>query len=426
MTNTILSEGADTLITSHFRQGQLPWQVEKAISIAPEGEMRDMLLLSLLTNYAYALPAMRMYHGFPHHVYGPELMTMVLAPAASGKGIMNYAKQLLQGIENEHGEFIFLPANTSSAALMSYLQMLKGRGIMMATEIDTLSKALGSSTGGFSDVLRCMFEHETISKLRKNHEEFIEITDPHFAVLISGTYNQLKPLIKSRENGLMSRFACYVVKQTQDFDDRVWLDAEEDAVPQDIALYEQLGHELSLRYGWMRKAKHSCYFYLTDAQRKTITRMFRAMYDIYRKSFGNEFDSILKRMPVIMKRIAMILTGLRMDMTQALPERMVCSEDDFETMILIGHKLLMHSAMMFQMLPENKDAAPGEIGHTLIQRQFFDMLPADFTKQDAVKQAEVLGIGYKTIDRWLQKSINCNEIQHVAHGKYCKTIDKIA
>ena len=50
----------------------------------------------------------------------------------------------------------------------------------------------------------------------------------------------------------------------------------------------------------------------------------------------------------------------------------------------------------------------------------------DFTKQDAVKQAEVLGIGYKTIDRWLQKSINCNEIQHVAHGKYCKTIDKIA
>ena len=426
MTNTILSEGADTLITSHFRQGQLPWQVEKAISIAPEGEMRDMLLLSLLTNYAYALPAMRMYHGFPHHVYGPELMTMVLAPAASGKGIMNYAKQLLQGIENEHGEFIFLPANTSSAALMSYLQMLKGRGIMMATEIDTLSKALGSNTGGFSDVLRCMFEHETISKLRKNHEEFIEITDPHFAVLISGTYNQLKPLIKSRENGLMSRFACYVVKQTQDFDDRVWLDAEEDAVPQDIALYEQLGHELSLRYGWMRRAKHSCYFYLTDAQRKTITRMFRAMYDIYRKSFGNEFDSILKRMPVIMKRIGMILTGLRMDMTQALPERMVCSEDDFETMILIGHKLLMHSAMMFQMLPENKDAAPGEIGQTLIQRQFFDMLPADFTKQDAVKQAEVLGVSVKTIDYWLTKYVQSNEIQRIMNGKYQKIKGKIA
>ena len=422
MKKIISSEGTDTLITTHFRQGQLPWQVEKAISIAPEGEMRDMLLLSLLTNYAYALPAMRMYHGFPHHVYGPELMTMVLAPAASGKGIMNYAKQLLKGIEKEHGELIFLPANTSSAALMSYLKMLKGRGIMMATEIDTLSKALGSTTGGFSDVLRCMFEHETISKLRKNQEELIEIPDPHFAVLLSGTYNQLKPLIKSRENGLMSRFSCYVVKQTQDFDDRVWLDADEDAVPQEVTLYEQLGHELSQRYAWMRKAKHSCYFYLTDAQRKTITRMFRAMYETQRHAFGNEFDSILKRMPVIMKRIGMILTGLRMDITQPLPERAVCSEQDFETMLLIGHKLLLHAAMMFQMLPENKETTPGEIGHTLIQKQFFEMLPADFTKQDAVKQAEVLGVNVRTMEDWLEKAIQQTVIERIMKGRYHKRI----
>ena len=421
-----LSEGANTLITTHFRQGQLPWQVEQAISIAPQGEMRDMLLLSVLTNCAYALPAMRMYHGFPHHVYGPELMTMVLAPAASGKGIMNYGKRLLQSIEDEDGEFIYLPANTSSAALMSYLKMLKGRGIMMATEIDTLSKALSSTTGGFSDTLRCMFEHETISKLRKGQEELIEIPDPHFNVLISGTYNQLKPLIKSRENGLMSRFACYVVKQTQDFDDRVWLDAEDDAVPQEVVLYAQLAKEISQRYAWMKKAKHACYFYLTDAQRKSITRMFRGMYETLRPAFGNEFDSILKRMPVIMKRIGMIFTGFRLDMNEPLPERVVCSEDDFEAILLIGHKLLLHSAMMYQMLPQNKDAAPGEIGQSLIQKQFFQMLPADFSKQDAIEQAKVLGIPLKTINNWLTKFTQSNEILHVAHGLYQKKTPKSA
>ena len=424
MLNTHSSEGADTLITSHFRQGQLPWQVEKAISIAPEGEVRDMLLLSVLTNCAYAMPAIRMYHGFPHHVYGPELMTMVLAPAASGKGIMNYGKQLLQGIENEHGEFIYLPANTSSAALMSYLKMLKGRGIMMATEIDTLTKALDSTTGGFSDTLRCMFEHETISKLRKNHEELIEIPDPHFSVLISGTFNQLKPLIKSRENGLMSRFASYVVKQTQDFDDRVWLDAEEGAVPQEVVLYQQLAKEISQRYAWMKKSKHYCYFYLTDAQRKSITHMFRAMYDTLRPAFGNEFDSILKRMPVIMKRVGMILTGFRLDMSQPLPERVVCSEDDFKTILLIGHKLLLHAAMMFQMLPNSKDATPGEIGHNLVQKQFFQMLPTDFTKQDAVKAAEVLGIASRTMERWLAKSIQLLEVERINQGAYKKQSSK--
>ncbi len=92
------------------------------------------------------------------------------------------------------------------------LIMLRGRVIILVTEIDTLSKALGGTTGGFSDTLRCIFEHETISKLRKNKEELIEMPDPHFAVLISGTYNQLKSLFKSRKNNLMSRFACYVVK----------------------------------------------------------------------------------------------------------------------------------------------------------------------------------------------------------------------
>ena len=297
---------------------------------------------------------------------------------------------------------------------------------MMATEIDTLTKALGSTTGGFSDTLRCMFEHETISKLRKNQEELIEIPDPHFSVLISGTFNQLKPLIKSRENGLMSRFASYVVKQAQDFDDRVWLDADEDAVPQEVILYDQLSKEISQRYAWMKKAKHACYFYLTDAQRKSITRMFRGMYDTLRPAFGNEFDSILKRMPVIMKRVGMILTGFRLDMSQPLPERVVCSDDDFDTLLLVGHKLLLHAAMMFQMLPTSKDTAPGEIGQNLVQKQFFQMLPADFTKQDAVKTAEVLGIGNKTIDRWLQKFVNSSEIQHVAHGKYIKNISKIA
>lgn len=62
----------------------------------------------------------------------------------------------------------------------------------------------------------------------------------------------------------------------------------------------------------------------------------------------------------------------------------------------------------------------------LISSTDFFSRPRTRTIAPAVKHAEVLGIGYKTIDSWLQKSINCNEIQHVAHGKYSKSIDKIA
>ena len=54
------------------------------------------------------------------------------------------------------------------------------------------------------------------------------------------------------------------------------------------------------------------------------------------------------------------------------------------------------------------------------------MLPTDFTKQDAIRQAEVLGIPLKTINNWLTKFTQSNEILHVAHGFYRKTSPKIA
>ena len=103
-----------------------------------------------------------------------------------------------------------------------------------------------------------------------------------------------------------------------------------------------------------------------------------------------------------------------------MPERVECSEEDFETMLLIGHKLLMHAAMVYRMLPEVKKQNIGEIGVNMLQRQFFGMLPTDFTKQDAVKQAEVLGISVDTMKRWLTKYTQSGEIQRIEQGKYRK------
>ena len=239
-------------------------------------------------------------------------------------------------------------------------------------------------------------------------------------MLLSGTPNQVAPLLRNRENGLMSRFGCYVVNSRMDFDDHVWDVEEEGNMPREAVLYDRLATKLADRYLWMETAGHACYFYLTDAQLKTIKRMFRSEYDTYSQEFGDLFDATLKRMPVIMKRIGMILTGLRLDTTKPLPKRVVCSEEDFQTMLLIGHKLLMHAAMVFQMMPELKTTPMGEIGGNMLQRQFFQMLPTDFTKQEAIQQAQVLGVNQRTMERWLVKLIQSSNIQHVAHGEYHK------
>ena len=432
--SNLITEKQDLLITPHLTDGQLPTLLEQAVAVAPAGETRDMLLLSLLTNCGYALPAMRMLHGRPHHTYSPELLTMIVAPAASGKGIMNYGRLLLQAIKGStprdhasrrgsrcnNGKQVYIPANSSASALIKVMDEYDGRGIVFATEMDTLTQTLRAAYGHFGDLVRCIFEHETVSQLRRQNNEFIEIRNPRIAMLLSGTPNQVEPLLRNRENGLMSRFGCYVVNSRMDFDDNVW-DVEEDGnTPSEAVLYDRLATELGDRYLWMETAGHECYFYLTDAQLKTIKRMFRSEYDTYSAEFGDLFDASLKRMPVIMKRIGMILTGLRLDMKKPLPERVVCSEEDFQTMLLIGHKLLMHAAMVFQMMPELKATPMGEIGGNMLQRQFFQMLPTDFTKQEAVKQAEVLGVNQRTMERWLVKLIQSSNIQHVAHGEYHK------
>ena len=422
--SNFITEKQDLLITPHLVEGQLPTLLEQAVAVAPAGETRDMLLLSLLTNCGYALPAMRMLHGRPHHTYSPELLTMIVAPAASGKGIMNYGRLLLQAIEGNNGKQVYIPANSSASALLKMMDEYDGRGIVFATEMDTLTQTLRAAYGQFGDIVRCIFEHETVSQLRRQNNEFIEIRSPRIAMLLSGTPNQVSPLLRNRENGLMSRFACYVVNSRMDFDDKVWDIDTEGNTPLEAILYDRLASELGDRYLWMETAGHECYFYLSDAQLKTIRRMFRSEYDNYSAEFGDLFDASLKRMPVIMKRIGMILTGLRLDMTQPLPERVVCSDEDFQTMLLIGHKLLMHAAMVFQMMPELKATPVGEIGGNMLQRQFFQMLPTDFTKQDAIEQAQVLGVHIRTLERWLGKYVQTADIEHISHGNYRKISHK--
>ena len=80
----------------------------------------------------------------------------------------------------------------------------------------------------------------------------------------------------------------------------------------------------------------------------------------------------------------------------------------------------MHAAMVFQMMPELKATPVGEIGGNMLQRQFFQMLPTDFTKQEAVKQAEVLGVNVRTMEDWLEKAIQQTVIERIMKGRYHK------
>ena len=54
------------------------------------------------------------------------------------------------------------------------------------------------------------------------------------------------------------------------------------------------------------------------------------------------------------------------------------------------------------------------------------MLSTDFTKQETVKQAEVLGVNVRTMERWISKSAQTAHIERLAAGLYGKIPSYIA
>ena len=91
----------DLYITPNLQPGQLPEQLQRAISVTNIPSQQDMLLLGTLTAVSYALPRVRILHGQPQHSYYPNLMSLVVAPPAAGKGVLNYTHRLMAPIQDK-------------------------------------------------------------------------------------------------------------------------------------------------------------------------------------------------------------------------------------------------------------------------------------------------------------------------------------
>ncbi len=54
------------------------------------------------------------------------------------------------------------------------------------SEVDTHTQTLRAAYEQFGDIVCCIFEHETVSQLRRQNNEFIEIRSPRIAMLLAG------------------------------------------------------------------------------------------------------------------------------------------------------------------------------------------------------------------------------------------------
>ena len=131
-----------------------------------------------------------------------------------------------------------IPGNNTGTGILQNIMDSNGTGLICESEADTVSTAIGTEYGNWSDTLRKAFDHDRLSYNRRTDREYKETTACYLSVLLSGTPAQIKPLISSPENGQFSRNIFYYMPRVGEWKDQFGedeLDVE--------AEFIRMGHE---------------------------------------------------------------------------------------------------------------------------------------------------------------------------------------
>ncbi len=405
-----------------------------------EGREKDIVLISSIGVISSCLPNIcGIYDG--NTVY-PHLYAIIIAPPASGKGSMNYARLLIQDIHNkilseskkeytdcqqnkkskDKGDnknnkpcppikIKILPANTSTAEMYSYLGSSKHGLLIIESEADTMGQMFKNDWSNYSDVLRKGFHHEPASISRKVEKVFEDIQEPKLAVVISGTPDQLKPIIQSKQNGLFSRFIIYNFDEISKFKD---VFAPKNRENKDVFI--TIGRKIFDLYGSLIKLKDTIEFSFTPEQRTKFLKRLQIIHTDITKNI-EDFTPNLYRHGLIMFRIAMIFTVIRNNENIIKGQKsLVCSNEDFMTALNLIKTLLRHSLYTFKTLDN---------GFLSIQDE--DILDnvgnneyGTFERKDAILVGERYGIPTRTMDDKLSQWQKRKIIKKIKKGCYKK------
>lgn len=423
-------ENHETLIKEEI-YNELPDELKK-LTENFKGRERDIVLLSSIGVLSNCLP--NIYGNYDGDDIYPQLYFVFIAPAASGKGVMNYSRALIQLIHDKirkdskrakqicekknrdekkmsnecpKTEIKIVPANSSTSEIYTYLDRSKFGVIIIESEIDTLSQNFKQDWGNYSDVLRKSFHHEPISLSRKIDDDYKNVEEPRLAMVISGTPDQLKPLIQSTENGLYSRCIIYGFKELSEFKD-VFAEKTRNSK---IA-FEDLGGEIFKLYGMLQALEKPVEFKLTEEQQSDFLKRLRSIRESIIANHHNNFISNLHRHGLIFFRIAMIITAIRnKDQLPTLKE-MKCNDTDFKLALSLTTQLLRNSLRVYNSFKH------GDL--TAQEEEFISSLNDSFTTQEAYILGEKLDITKRTIDDKLSQWQVKRVIKRFKKGHYLK------
>ncbi len=415
--------------------GNLPQLLKRILEPIKSRREQDMLLMSSLVGLGSVFKGISCkYRGkkiFANLYYYP------IAPAASGKGVILYAKYFLDAIHEElkknsievklseevkgddkikrndkkRTKTLFIPGNSSSAAVVSHLVTNDGLGIIIEPEADTIAIALNQDWGGYTDLMRCAFEHEPYSSSRKQDFEFNEIKTPRLSMIISSTPNQLRGIIKSTEDGLYSRFVFYpfntnpewIPYENQDFDAKEY--------------YTELAPVVKQYAEFINSFEPT--FKLTKTQSDRFNEFFAAKLQDYQKLFQGDVSSMIYRMGCVFHRIAMILTALRFCDQPLNDTALNPTNEDCNMALMIVNTAFQHNAIVFEYLSHLQHSGKESESHLGVNRLLtFIPYEKELRREDLIRIAGKIGISKYSVDKYLKRLVKKRTIAKVSFGVY--------
>jgi hypothetical protein len=405
-----------------------------------KGRERDVYLTSALSIISGGLSNVQGLHD--QNIVYPNLYSFIIAPAASGKGSMRYAQslgncyqsRLLEEYERAKSKYLvdlevynfkkkiakkeedirnlkkpeepkfqtfFIPGNTSSAMIHKHLEYNSGKGCISETETDTLTNALKQEWGGFSDVLRKGLHHETLSKSRITDLEYTVIEEPKFSLSITGTPDQVKSILSSTQNGLASRFIFYSFQAPPKWRKTYTKHISDSKQSRFMKFTQDLCDKFS--------NQNIIKFNLTESQGAILDKTYEYQLDEKYNSYLGDSSSLVKRLGLITYKIAMVLSAIRTD--ESILE---CSDKDFETAMKLTDVYLSHGLNVFETINNREGKLP------LNDEIWINSLSVDFSTEEAIKNAEKLGIKERTAYKKLKKYVEDGIVQKKSFGQYKK------
>ena len=440
-----------------FPEADWPKILLLIMNYATSPTQRDVMLLGALTAIG---ASMERYVRCPYagKLQSPCLQSFIVAPSASGKGILSLIRLLVEPIHDEirqqvaaevkaykkekaaydvmgkerskveapqmpKNRMFLISGNNTGTGILPNIMDANATGLICETEADTISAAIGSEYGHWSDTLRKAFDHDRLSYNRRTDQEYREVKKSYLSVLLSGTPAQVKPLIPSTENGLFSRQLFYYMHGIW-----AWINQFESGEADLEAIFTDIGLEWKKQLDLMKT--HGVHtLRLTDGQKQEFNTLFSDLFFRSGLANDNEMSSSIARLAVntcrIMAEVAMI-RALECDQPYQFknssihlltPDKEIATDnikdgiitrwdvtitaEDFKAVLELVTPLYRHATHILSFLPST------EVKHraNADRDALFEAMGNQFTRAQLSEQATTMKIKPNTAFGWLNRLI---------------------